>query len=90
MSAIGAIRAFCDAGYRVPQDISVIGFDDVQTAAYLNPRLTTVRQPLRRMGEAAALSLLERISNTEVRSEEIVVEPELIVRESTSAPNSNR
>jgi len=38
-------------------------FDDVQTAAYLNPRLTTVRQPLRRMGEAAAVSLLERISN---------------------------
>jgi LacI family transcriptional regulator, galactose operon repressor len=87
MSAIGAIRAFCDAGYRVPRDISVIGFDDVQTAAYLNPRLTTVRQPLRRMGEAAALSLLERISNAEVRSEEIVVEPELIVRESTGAPD---
>ena len=83
MSAIGAIRAFCDAGYRVPQDISVVGFDDVQTAAYLNPRLTTVRQPLRRMGEAAAVSLLERIANAESRPEEIVVEPELIVREST-------
>jgi LacI family transcriptional regulator len=58
----------------------------VQTAAYLNPRLTTVRQPLRRMGEAAALSLLERIGNGQFRSEEIVVEPELIVRESTTAP----
>src|SRR5262249_23670711 len=89
MSAIGAIRAFCDAGYRVPKDISVVGFDDVQTAAYMNPRLTTVRQPLRRMGEAAALSLLQRISNVEVRSEEIVVEPELIVRESTGAPTAS-
>src|SRR5215470_870251 len=65
MSAIGAIRAFCDAGHRVPGDISVVGFDDVQTAAFMNPRLTTVRQPLRRMGEAAAVSLLQRISNGE-------------------------
>jgi DNA-binding LacI/PurR family transcriptional regulator len=56
----------------------------------MNPRLTTVRQPLRRMGEAAAVSLLERIGKTEVRSEEIVVEPELIVRESTGAPDATR
>jgi len=90
MSAIGAIRAFCDAGHRVPQDISVVGFDDVQTAAYLNPRLTTVRQPLRRMGEAAAVSLLERIANADIRPREIVVEPELIVRESTGAPGPGR
>ena len=88
MSAIGAIRAFCDAGHRVPQDISVVGFDDVQAAAYLNPRLTTVRQPLRRMGEAAAVSLLERITNTGIAPKEIVVEPELIVRESTGVPGS--
>ncbi len=86
MSAIGAIRAFCDAGYNIPRDISVVGFDDVQTAAYQNPRLTTVRQPLRRMGEAAAVSLLERIANSEVRPRKILVTPELIVRESTGAP----
>jgi LacI family transcriptional regulator len=86
MSAIGAIRAFCDAGYGIPQNISVVGFDDVQTAAYQNPRLTTVRQPLRRMGEAAAVSLLERIANSEIRPREILVTPELIVRESTGAP----
>jgi DNA-binding LacI/PurR family transcriptional regulator len=90
MSAIGAIRAFCDAGYSVPQNISVVGFDDVQTAAYQNPRLTTVRQPLRRMGEAAAVSLLERIANAEIRPREILVTPELIVRESTAAPSSQR
>lgn len=86
MSAIGAIRAFCDAGYSIPNDISVVGFDDVQTAAYQNPRLTTVRQPLRRMGEAAAISLLERIGNPSIRPREILVTPELIVRESTAAP----
>jgi DNA-binding LacI/PurR family transcriptional regulator len=86
MSAIGAIRAFCDAGYSIPGDISVVGFDDVQTAAYQNPRLTTVRQPLRRMGEAAAISLLERTGNPGIRPREILVTPELIVRESTAGP----
>jgi LacI family transcriptional regulator len=83
MSAIGAMRAFSDAGLRVPQDVSVVGFDDVQAAAYMIPRLTTVRQPLRRMGEAAATSLLDRIANANIRPQEILVEPELIVREST-------
>src|ERR1035438_5942697 len=45
MSAIGAIRALKDHGVRVPEDVSVMGFDDVQFAAYQNPRLTTIRQP---------------------------------------------
>jgi DNA-binding LacI/PurR family transcriptional regulator len=86
MSAIGAMRAFSDSGLRVPQDVSVVGFDDVQAAAYMIPRLTTVRQPLRRMGEAAAASLLDRIANANIRSKDILVEPELIVRESTGPP----
>ncbi len=83
-SAIGAIRAFLDAGLRVPEDVSVVGFDDIQSAAYHNPRLTTVRQPLRDMGRTAARVLLERI-NSPGRSEGsfVVVEPELIVRDST-------
>ena len=83
MSAIGAIRAFSDAGYRIPQDVSVVGFDDVLAAAYMIPRLTTVRQPLRKMGEEAAVSLMERIANSQTRPRDILVEPELIVREST-------
>jgi LacI family transcriptional regulator len=87
ISAIGAVRAFRDAGLRVPEDVSVIGFDDIQAAAYLTPRLTTLRQPLRRMGEIAAEQLLGRLSNGRSnRSQQISVEPELIVRESTCEP----
>jgi len=88
VSAIGAIRAFRDAGLRVPEDVSVVGFDDVQAAAYLTPRLTTVRQPLRQMGELAAMHLLQRITSNGSGSfpSEIFVEPELVVRESTYAP----
>jgi LacI family transcriptional regulator len=81
-SAIGAIRAFLDAGLHVPDDISVIGFDDIQNAAYHNPRLTTVRQPLREMGRIAARVVLERI-NAPQDDTFVVVEPELIVRDST-------
>jgi LacI family transcriptional regulator len=83
-SAIGAIRAFLDAGLRVPDDVSVIGFDDIQNAAYHNPRLTTVRQPLREMGRTAARVLLERINAPEKSAGTfVIVEPELIVRDST-------
>jgi DNA-binding LacI/PurR family transcriptional regulator len=84
ISAIGAVRAFRDAGLRVPEDISVVGFDDIQAAAYLTPRLTTVRQPLREMGKLAAKQLLQWISNgKENGPRSICVQPELVVREST-------
>ena len=84
-AAIGAIRAIVDAGLRCPDDISVIGFDDITSAAYNTPSLTTVRQPLHRMGEMAAQMLLKRIqSPREAYPEVVVFEPELMVRESTS------
>jgi len=82
--AIAAIRAIHEAGLRVPEDISVVGFDDIQSAAYCLPGLTTVRQPLREMGEIAARTLLNRIENDETYLPEIVVEPELVIRESTA------
>jgi DNA-binding LacI/PurR family transcriptional regulator len=85
VSAMGAISAFRDAGLRVPDDVSVIGFDDIRAAAFQNPRLTTVRQPLQRMGELAATTLLERIADPAYRPKDIHVHPELIVRESTCA-----
>ena len=86
ISAIGAIRPIADAGLRCPHDISVIGFDDIASAAYHIPRLTTVRQPLLRMGEMAVQTLLKRIASpTEAYPETILFEPELMVRESTSA-----
>ena len=90
-SAIGAIRAIQDAGLTCPRDISVIGFDDIIVAEYLNPRLTTVRQPLFKMGEAAAELLVQRIqSPDEPYPKDVWFEPELIVRESTtSIPQSS-
>ena len=90
ISALGAIRAFQEAGFRVPQDISVIGFDDIQSAAYSNPSLTTVRQPLASMGRLAAEALLARIEGAIDGAREILIEPELVVRQSTArAPFSS-
>lgn len=84
ISAIGAIRVFQERGLRVPQDVSVMGFDDIPGAAFYTPSLTTVRQPLNRMGEVAAQSLLERIEGKKEYPSEIAIEPELVVRESTT------
>lgn len=90
ISAIGAMRAFRDAGLRVPQDISVVGFDDIHGAAFLSPRLTTVRQPLSQMGEIAAEQLLARIKNgSKSGAQQVSVEPELVIRESTCKPSLN-
>ncbi len=89
-SAIGSIRAFQEAGLRVPEDISVVGFDDIQSAAYINPALTTVRQPLVKMGETAARTLLDRIEGRAKYVPEITIEPELVVRKSTAPPRRER
>jgi len=84
ISALGAMRAIMDAGLRVPEDISVVGFDDIIAAAYCKPSLTTVKQPLEEMGARAAQVLLDRIANpAQEWPAEIVMEPELVVREST-------
>jgi DNA-binding LacI/PurR family transcriptional regulator len=89
ISAIGAIRALQEHGLRVPQDVSVVGFDDIPGAAFYSPSLTTVRQPLNRMGEVAAQSLLERIEGKKEYPSEIAIEPEFVARESTAnAPGS--
>jgi LacI family transcriptional regulator len=102
ISAIGAIRALRESGLRVPQDVSVVGFDDIRSAAFQNPSLTTVRQPLRKMGTIAAETVLRSIrtfrangsstrDSTRARGvtrtqspKQIVVAPELIVRETTA------
>ncbi|MFZ5925814.1 MAG: LacI family DNA-binding transcriptional regulator [Acidobacteriota bacterium] len=85
VSAFGAIRAFREHGLDVPADVSVVGFDDVWGAAFHLPSLTTIRQPLRRMGQLAAETLFLRIrqGNDAESCHEIQVEPELVVREST-------
>lgn len=86
VSAVGAIRAFNEAGYAVPEDISVVGFDDVYSSAYQNPPLTTIRQPLRQMGNLAAETLLQRITagKDQAYPKLLTVVPDLIVRQSTS------
>lgn len=85
ISAMGAIRALREAGHRVPEAVSVVGFDDVQSAAFHHPPLTTVRQPLRRMGELAAEILLRRIAGGPgvAAPKRVMVEPELVVRDSS-------
>lgn len=83
ISAIGAIRALQDFNLRVPKDVSVIGFDDIKAAAFTLPRLTTINQPLEEIGRIATQSLLNRIHNTMPPRDEIMVEPQLVVREST-------
>ncbi len=86
ISAIGAVRAIREAGLQIPQDVSVMGFDDIQSAAFQNPSLTTVRQPLRNMGLLAAETVIRRIGDRGVHPgpATIRVDPELIVRESVA------
>ena len=88
VSAMGSIRALHDAGLRVPEDVSVFGFDDIQSASFHVPSLTTIRQPLKTMGSTAADALLQKLAGATLPSI-LRVEPELIVRESTG-PASRR
>ena len=92
VSAIGAVRALREAGLRVPQDVSVVGFDDVQSAAFQNPGLTTVRQPLRTMGMLAAETVVRQIdaSAEHVPAKQLVIDPEFVVRESTGKAAGSR
>jgi DNA-binding LacI/PurR family transcriptional regulator len=89
IAAFGAIRALCEAGLRVPEDVSVIGFDDVLSAPFGIPSLTTIRQPLRDMGKAGAETLLNRINHPKAHHpRRVIVQPELVVRESTTQATS--
>jgi LacI family transcriptional regulator len=83
--AIGAIRALQDAGIRVPEDVSVVGFDDVDISSYMIPRLTTVRQPIKEIGEQTALALHRIITGGGGVPEDQVLPYRLIIRESTRA-----
>ena len=83
ISAIGCIWAFREAGLRVPEDISVVGFDDIPGAAFANPALSTVRQPLIRMGQIAAQTLVDQIEGKGEYLPEIAVEAEFVARASS-------
>jgi DNA-binding LacI/PurR family transcriptional regulator len=86
ISAIGSIWAFREAGFRVPEDISVVGFDDIPGTAFANPALSTVRQPLIRMGQIAAQTVVDQIEERGEYVPEIAIEPEFVVRSSTAPP----
>ncbi len=83
--AIGALRALRESGIRVPDQISVVGFDDIPFAAYLDPPLTTVQQDLHALGREAARLLLGARQEEQVCSQHILVPPQLVVRQSTQA-----
>ncbi|MEU9472616.1 LacI family DNA-binding transcriptional regulator [Streptomyces avermitilis] len=85
MMALGAVRAARQQALDVPKDVSVIGFDDSPLIAFTDPPLTTIRQPVRSMGQVAVNALLEEIAGTPAPHTEFVFLPELVVRGSTAS-----
>jgi LacI family transcriptional regulator, galactose operon repressor len=85
MSAVAALRAAHQAGWRVPADLSVVGIDDIQFAAYTNPALTTVAQPKHRLGALAVDAVLDRAAE---QDRVLVLDGHLVVRESTAPARS--
>jgi DNA-binding LacI/PurR family transcriptional regulator len=88
LMALGAIRAARRAGLQVPDDVSVVGYDDSPLIAFTDPPLTTVRQSVQAMSEAAVRALLDEIAGEPAPRAEFVFHPELVVRSSTGACRS--
>ncbi|CAM3561983.1 HTH-type transcriptional repressor CytR [Vibrio aerogenes CECT 7868] len=86
MMAIGAIQEAKRSGFRVPQDLSIVGFDDINFAQYCDPPLTTVAQPKYEIGRQAMLLMLEVLRGQDVRAGSRLLETKLIVRDSVSSP----
>ncbi|MEO8395219.1 MAG: substrate-binding domain-containing protein, partial [Chloroflexota bacterium] len=89
LSAFGAMDAARECGLRIPDDISIIGFDDVPQASYVYPKLTTIRQPLEQMGKVAVKMLLEQIEDPSRPPQRITLATELIIRDSCAMHNPN-
>ena len=86
--AIGAINACIDMGYRVPEDISVIGFDDMPYSKYLIPELTTVRKPTSELIEKGVERLFKLIQDEDQTIVKEVLPPEIIIRSSVAQLNT--
>ena len=84
--AIGALRAFAAAGVRVPDEVALVGFDDIYPARLVDPPLTTVRQPMRMLGERACARLLDRIANPALSPAVELLPTELVLRTSCGCP----
>ncbi|RQO58779.1 LacI family transcriptional regulator [Paucibacter sp. KBW04] len=87
LMAIGALRAAAEFGLAVPQQLSVIGFDDIELGRYVFPALTTVGCSIKALGQQAGQMLIERIDQAEAELREVLMTPSLVLRESTCAPN---
>src|SRR5438445_8425848 len=87
--ALGVVRAARRESLSVPDDLSVIGFDDSALMSCTDPPLTTVRQPIEAMGQAAVAQLMSQVGGSRVSSEELLFEPELVVRSSTAPVRSS-
>ncbi|TCL61873.1 LacI family transcriptional regulator [Hydrogenispora ethanolica] len=85
--AIGAMRAAREAGLRIPEDLSLVGIDDIEMAAYVTPALTTIRVPKEELGKFAAKILIDRIEGGHTLPVRLDIPFELVVRESCAAPN---
>jgi LacI family transcriptional regulator len=85
LMAIGAYRFAHEKNLLVPEQLSIVGFDDVRLAAYTNPPLTTIRQSKRKMGTQAAKLLLERIAQQDLEPRQVILGTELVIRGSTAA-----
>ena len=88
--AIGAMRAIIEAGLRIPDDISIVGVDDIEMSAYCNPPLTTLRQSLVGVATLGIEILLDILEGKQPQESRIVLDPTLVVRGSTSQPGANR
>jgi LacI family transcriptional regulator len=86
LSAIGVVTALTQSGVRVPEDVSVVGFDDLRLAAYISPPLTTVRQPAAEIAQRATEILIDLTQGTRVRTMRQLLPPKLVVRGSTAPP----
>jgi LacI family transcriptional regulator len=84
--AIGALRALADKGIRVPEDIAVVGFDDIFPASLCDPPLTTVHQAIRKLGERACERLTQRIADPTLRPTLEILPTELVLRSSCGCP----
>ncbi len=88
--AFGAMEAARERGLHIPNDLSIIGFDDIPQAAHVHPPLSTVRQPLEEMGSRAAALLLKYIANPLAEIERVELSTRLVIRESCRALNASR
>jgi LacI family repressor for deo operon, udp, cdd, tsx, nupC, and nupG len=89
-TAIGVMIGLKARGYDIPEDFSVTGFDDVPQAVFMSPSLTTIRQPRTAIGKHAMALLLELLSDGQPTETEILLLPDLVVRNSVSAPSRMR